>query len=118
MKLYQKFTHPETFGEATGRDGARPHQDDVDECRRWLEPVAESGKLGALLAQFPPRFKSVPESRDDLVGLLSAFREYPLAVELRHRSWSDEASATRVLLRDFGAAWVQIDEPKFKFSIR
>ena len=39
-------------------------------------------------------------------------------VELRHRSWSDELDATIALLNELGAAWVQIDEPKFKFSIR
>ena len=41
-----------------------------------------------------------------------------MAVELRHRSWSDEPVATFELLETFGAAWTQIDEPKFKSSIR
>ena len=41
-----------------------------------------------------------------------------MAVELRHRSWSDELDGTLGLLNAFGAAWVQIDEPKFRFSIR
>jgi uncharacterized protein YecE (DUF72 family) len=39
-------------------------------------------------------------------------------VELRHRSWSDAIGETLSLLNGFGAAWVQIDEPKFRFSIR
>jgi uncharacterized protein YecE (DUF72 family) len=41
-----------------------------------------------------------------------------VAVELRHRSWSDRIGETLALLSEFGAAWVQIDEPKFRFSIR
>ena len=41
-----------------------------------------------------------------------------MAVELRHRSWSDRIGDTLALLNTFGAAWVQIDEPKFRFSIR
>ena len=39
-------------------------------------------------------------------------------MELRHRSWSDAIGETLSLLNAFGAAWVQIDEPKFRFSIR
>ena len=50
--------------------------------------------------------------------LLRAFREYPVAVELRHSSWSDAIAETLELLNAFQAAWVQIDEPKFRFSIR
>jgi uncharacterized protein YecE (DUF72 family) len=48
----------------------------------------------------------------------TAFRGYRVAVELRHRSWSDRIGETLALLNEFAAAWVQIDEPKFRFSIR
>ena len=41
-----------------------------------------------------------------------------MAVELRHRSWSDAFAETLQILNGFGAAWAQIDEPKFRFSIR
>ncbi len=41
-----------------------------------------------------------------------------MAVELRHRSWSDAAPAIFDLLHEHGAAWTQIDEPKFRFSVR
>ena len=46
------------------------------------------------------------------------FRDYPVAVELRHRSWSDDFSSTLSLLNSHEAALTQIDEPKFKVSIR
>ena len=39
-------------------------------------------------------------------------------MELRHSSWSDHVGETLELLNAFGAAWTQIDEPKFRFSIR
>jgi len=39
-------------------------------------------------------------------------------VELRHKSWSDALDQTLGLLNAFKAAWVQIDEPKFRLSIR
>ena len=97
---------------------ARPNQSDLDDFRAGIDPLASSGKLGALLAQFPPSFKDSPASRDYLVWLLEAFKDHRVAVELRHSSWSDAVGDTLSLLNPFGSAWVQIDEPKFRFSIR
>lgn len=118
LKLYQKFTHPQMFRQTSGAPDATISQADVDLFRSALDPIAEAGKLGAVLAQFPPSFKNEEPSRAYLAWLLRTFREYPIAVELRHRSWSDDVAATLTLLNEFGAAWVQIDEPKFRFSIR
>jgi uncharacterized protein YecE (DUF72 family) len=134
VKLYQKFTHPKMYTErvagslapeaAAMGDGdwleaiTKPNQADLDEFRRGIDPLASAGKLGALLAQFPPSFKETPASRDYLGSLLTALAGYQVAVELRHRSWSDRVGETLELLNRFQAAWVQIDEPKFKFSIR
>ena len=118
LKLYQKFTHPEMFTKATGADATNLGSTDVDEVRRALEPLASAGKLGPLLAQFPPSFKNEPNSRGYLEWLLQSFKDYAIAIELRHRSFSDDPEATLSLLGEHGAAWVQIDEPKFRFSIR
>jgi uncharacterized protein YecE (DUF72 family) len=129
IKLFQAFTHP---GMAAGReakaapdageraDAAIPAVDqaDVDRFRESLDPLAAAGKIGALLVQFPPSFKQTPASLDYLRWLLQGFRDYSPAVELRHRSWSDTLAATLTLLNEFRAAWVQIDEPKFRFSVR
>ena len=59
-----------------------------------------------------------PNRRRYLDALLQRFRDYPIAVELRHRSWSDDFSSTLSLLNSHDAALTQIDEPKFKVSIR
>jgi uncharacterized protein YecE (DUF72 family) len=48
---------------------------------------------------------------------LAAFVSYRVVVELRHRSWSDNAEETRALLYRSNAAWAYIDEPKFASSI-
>jgi uncharacterized protein YecE (DUF72 family) len=129
LKLYQKFTHPKMFRDAAlegapGMEGplldllAEVTQSDIDDFRGGIDPIARAGKLGALLAQFPPSFKSSSASRDCLARLLRLFGDYPVAVELRHRSWSDAFGETLQLLNACGAAWAQIDEPKFRFSIR
>jgi uncharacterized protein YecE (DUF72 family) len=118
LKLYQKFTHPGMFARATGQDPFDLGRADVNEFRSAIEPLTSAGKLGALLAQFPASFKNEPDSRAYLEWLLEQFREYPLAVELRHKGWSDDPVETLQMLGVFGAAWAQIDEPKFRFSIR
>ena len=113
VKLYQKFTHP-----GMTIDRTPVAQADVDAFKGGIEPLAAAGKLGPLLIQFPFSFQRVPDAVDYLNWLLNAFRDYPLAVELRHRSWSDAQGETRALLNQYRAAWVQIDEPKFESSIR
>jgi uncharacterized protein YecE (DUF72 family) len=118
LKLFQKFTHPEMFHKATGADPFDLGRKDVDEFRAAIDPLASAGKLGALLAQFPASFKNEPDARGYLEWLLEQFREHDVAVELRHRSWSDQPEETLRLLGEYGAAWTQIDEPKFRLSIR
>ena len=107
LKLFQDFTHKR---EVTKKD--------VDVFKRGIDPLADAGKLGALLCQFPASFKRVDASVEYLTTLLKTFKDYRAAVELRHRSWSDEFEATLELLNEHHAAFVQIDEPKFKTSIR
>ena len=118
LKLFQKFTHPGMYEKATGANPFDLGQKDVDAFRAGLDPLASAGKLGALLAQFPASFKNEPDTRAYVEWLLKAFKDYPIALELRHRTWSDDPSDTLQLLAAFGAAWAQIDEPKFRLSIR
>ena len=115
VKLWQKFTHPKMYQAATGEE-AVISRDDVDRFNRSLETLVKSGKLGALLAQFPPSFKNDGHGQQILKAVINTFGEYPLAVELRHRSWSDDPG-TAELLGDHNVAWVQIDEPKFSSSV-
>lgn len=112
VKLFQKFTHPNL-----SVDQSPVTQADVDTFKGGIDPLAASGKLGPLLVQFPSSFHRTSEAVDYLTWLLAAFADYPLAVELRHRSWSDPPG-TVPLLDAHRAAWVQIDEPKFSSSIR
>ncbi len=95
-KLWQKFTHPRMFEEATGRP-AEIGAEDLDQFVAGLAPLAEARKLGPILAQFPPSFKPEPGSLDYLEDLVRRLRGagFQLAVELRHRDWtqSDDARA-------------------------
>lgn len=130
IKLYQKFTHPTLFAKrlsVTLGEGApisavsalaQPLPSDLDEFKRGIDPLADGGKLGVLLAQFPASFKNCDAERSYLEELLSAFSGYTVAVELRHKSWSDTLAETLSLLARHDAAFVQIDEPKFQLSIQ
>ena len=86
--------------------------------KRGIDPLADADKLGALLCQFPASFKRDDASVEYLTWLLETFGIIACAVELRHRSWSDDFGPTLTLLNEHHAAFVQIDEPKFKTSIR
>jgi uncharacterized protein YecE (DUF72 family) len=126
LKLHQQFTHAMPVGHRTpppderrpGPSMPQPAPGAADEFKAGFDPIARSGKLGALLVQFPPSFHLGPDSLAYVAQLLRTFREYPVAVELRHRSWSDASADTLGVLGRFQAAWVQIDEPKFRLSIR
>jgi uncharacterized protein YecE (DUF72 family) len=135
VKLYQQFTHPRLFQARVERTLAKTlgtndvpeaaiaalaaaNQADLDEFRRGIAPLAEAGKLGPLLAQFPASFHDSPAARVHLAALVRAFAGHHVVVELRHRSWSERAADTRALLAALRAAWAWIDEPKFKDSVR
>lgn len=106
-KLWQRFTHE--------RDTAWS-PDEVALTQDGLKPLADAGKLGCVLAQFPWSFKRTPESRDWLDDVLSAFAEFPLVVEVRHGSWNvPEFYAS---LAERGVGVVNIDQPVFKNSIK
>lgn len=134
-KLYQRFTHPGMFRARIEQTLKRhldtndipesaidalvqANQADIDAFKAGIEPLANAAKLGPLLAQFPASFKDTVDARLHLSALLRAFHGYGVAVELRHRSWSDRLDQTRALLEAFGAAWAWIDEPKFKDSLQ
>jgi uncharacterized protein YecE (DUF72 family) len=81
---------------------------------RSIDPLRQSGKLRAILFQFPPWFTATDENRDYLASLQEFFPDDTVAVEFRHRSWleDDEAPRTLELLRENGLAYAMVDEPQ------
>jgi len=105
-KLYQVFTHKR--GKATAEDETA--------VREGIDSLADTGKLGALLLQFPWSFKNTTEERQYLFNLIERFKDYPLVVEVRHASWNQPAIYTS--LEELGVGICNIDQPLFSKSIK
>jgi len=106
-KLWHRFTHE--------RDTAwSPNE--VTAVREGLDPLAESGRLGCVLIQFPWSFKRTADSREWLDDVIGAFSAYPLVVEVRHGSWNVPEFYAALAERQVGV--VNIDQPVFRNSIK
>jgi uncharacterized protein YecE (DUF72 family) len=104
-KLYHAFTHER-----------KPASQDERDFKAGIDPIMDAGRFGALLIQFPWSFKNEPENREYLWRLQARFRDYPLVVEVRHRSWiTDEILDTFAAL---GLGLCNIDQPLFHRSVK
>ncbi|MER7623078.1 DUF72 domain-containing protein [Streptomyces sp. NPDC126503] len=76
-----------------------------------LRPLGESGRLGAVLFQFPPWFRPGAGAETVLHRTRKRAHQWPMAVEFRHPDWWDEdrRERTAALLRDLDAAAVAVD---------
>jgi len=82
--------------------------------RNAIEPMRESGKLGALLFQFPPWFTLSKANVDYIRRCREYFHDQTLAVEFRHRSWFDSGMSERTVefLRREELVHTIVDEPQ------
>ncbi|MDQ6651519.1 MAG: DUF72 domain-containing protein [Acidobacteriota bacterium] len=105
-KLHRVFTHER--GKAT--------EAEEKAVREGFDALAGEGKLGAVLIQFPWSFKNTDDERVYLMKLLERFREYPLALEVRHLSWNTH----RIYewLEELGVGICNIDQPLFTKSVK
>jgi uncharacterized protein YecE (DUF72 family) len=105
-KVFRGFTH----------EDAPLVADDVKAFRNYLDPLMEADKLGAVLLQFPWSFRNSPESRERLVALFDALREYPKALEVRHATFQEPAFVD--FIEEHGVSWVNVDQPLFNDSVK
>ena len=103
-KLWQVFTHERRL--------AAP---ELAQFQAGLEPLLDAGRLGVLLAQFPYSFHNTAENRAYLLSLKSHLPKYPLAVEVRHRSWQQRA--VREFLAGAGLDFCNIDQPQVSYPM-
>ena len=103
-KLWRGFTHERNAS-------ASDRQMFLD----GIAPLLESGRLGALLLQFPWSFRNTDENRDYVARLADQFAQMPLVLEVRHGSWSEPGTLDFLEQRKIGLC--NIDQPLFKRSV-
>lgn len=104
-KLWRGFTHERSVT--------------ADEEAAWkagLDLLLASGRLGALLLQFPWSFRNTPDNRDYVSRIGSRFFDYPLVLEVRHGTWSDPGVLD--FLDTLGMGLCNIDQPLFHHSLK
>ncbi len=99
VKAHRSLTH-----EITDR-----FDQDLDAFRGGVAPLAERGKLAAVLVQFPYSFHYNDRNRRHLDRLTRGLEGLPAAVEFRNAEWARERVTGG--LKERGAAYVNVDQP-------
>lgn len=105
-KLWQNYTHQ--------RDQF-PGSYEENLVKQGLDVLRESGRLGALLIQFPWSFKKSSQNYEWLGNVLQLFKDYFPVVEIRHDSWNEKPFFD--FLKNARAAFANIDQPAVASSI-
>jgi uncharacterized protein YecE (DUF72 family) len=105
-KLWRRFTHQRKEAWTA---------EDVREARAALDVLAECGRLGAVLLQFPWSFRRTDENREWLDDVTRELADLPLVLEVRHASWN--VPETGESLTERGIGFVNIDQPLFRDSV-
>jgi uncharacterized protein YecE (DUF72 family) len=81
-----------------------------------FQPMIESGKLLTFLAQFGPVFFRNKENKDYIRKFRSHFKDLPLTIEFRHKSWlvPEQHKDTFDFLRENNLGYAVVDEPKIR----
>jgi uncharacterized protein YecE (DUF72 family) len=101
-KLWEGFTHNKIEVDPA----------EVKQFKKAMEPLLSENRMGSLLLQFPISFQNEESARERLSLLAKHFRDYPLVVEFRHRSWVNPE--TLEWLRENKIGYCNVDEPMFR----
>jgi uncharacterized protein YecE (DUF72 family) len=86
----------------------------ADAILEAVAPLADAGKLATFLLQLSPAFSPHEHALDELASLVERLAPHPVAIELRHRSWTTRGRLEPALswMEDHGAVWVGVDAPR------
>jgi uncharacterized protein YecE (DUF72 family) len=100
-KLPQTITHEKL--DALGK----PLEEQLDKFASLMLPLNNSGKLGCLLIQLPPKYRYNLNHLEEFLSLLPHGFKY--AIEFRHKSWM--RNETWKTLSRYNVAYTIVDEP-------
>ena len=94
--------------------GARTMRDLTRRFREALAPLADAGKLGVVLFQFPVWFPISHAHRAELCRIRDDFDGFRVAIELRNETWmsTENCRDTLEFLADKDLIYVCVDEPQ------
>ena len=104
------FKAPQTLTHAPDLTSGHIHPD-AKLFAQSLLPIAESGKLGTVLLQFPNGFKPSDEGIAHLRRITRSLTGLPLVAEFRNREWQN--ARTFELLGELGVGWCNVDMPHY-----
>lgn len=105
VKLFSGFTHERNIGAI-----------EAGKFIYSLKPLAESGKLICLLAQFPYSFHYNAENVEYLKQMRSFFGEFEVNIEFRNQNWIKKDVFDMMKSENMG--YVCVDEPGIKGLIK
>jgi uncharacterized protein YecE (DUF72 family) len=128
IKMFSLLTQHPTKPEALYKDMDKPDKNQIylkdlepsaidevwDRFLSALEPLRKAGKLGALLAQFPPWFTIGRKNRDYILEVAKRAAPIPIAVEFRNKTWMspDNQAETLSFLEGHDLPYVAVDMPQ------
>jgi uncharacterized protein YecE (DUF72 family) len=79
-----------------------------------IRPLADAGKLGAVLLQYPRWFVPGAKSREEILDAASRLEGLPFSVEFRSRRWFAPGTEEKTLgfLAEHEIPFVMVDEPQ------
>lgn len=105
VKAPQELTHR----------GEPASEGQVAAFKKAIEPLAERGRLGAVLIQFPWSFRASSEETAYVRALTRWFDPLPAAVEVRHGTWGTPRALS--FFRETGITLCGIDQPAVGYSL-
>lgn len=105
VKLFGGFTHERNIGKI-----------EADKFKYSVKPLAESGKLACLLAQFPYSFHYSMENVEYLSRLREMFCEFEINIEFRNQNWVKNDVFT--IMKNENMGFVCVDVPGIKGLIK
>lgn len=106
IKVWERLTHA---------GNGLPDREAVAEWAQVLAPLEASGRLLAVLVQFPFSFRAGRAARERLLRIRDLLGGRLMACEFRHASFAEEE--TLEFLRGEGMAFVNIDQPLGRESL-
>ncbi len=100
-KIPQTVTHDKLDQLGTGVES------ELDRFAELMQPLNNSGKLGCLLIQLPPRYKYNPNHLENFLSILP--HGYRYAIEFRHKTWLQPT--TLKILGKYNVSYTIVDEP-------